>query len=124
MYKRYPTTNGWNLQLTGPRNERWLHNVQSDGTQQFVARFKYASKHGRFVKFLTKHFTPEQYFALLGSKKADGYTMSPAEVLETKGYERLDPKVRAQVAAYEARREAERREAIRVECEKPVPYGC
>lgn len=47
---------------------------------KFVARFKYGTRDkDRFINFLSKHFTVDEYFELLKS-------MPPVKVLETKGY--------------------------------------
>ena len=63
----------WNKQLFGISGD-YLH---YDG--QFVARFKYSKDHGSFIKFLTRNFTVEEYFARMKSE-------SPLEILMSKGY--------------------------------------
>lgn len=54
--------------------------TRADGSQAFVARFKYQRNAGAgFIKFIAKHFTEEEYFAAL--EKA-----APLTVAESKGY--------------------------------------
>lgn len=74
------TPETWNISRTGGR-EVW---VTHDG--KFVARFKYAQpgrKATAFIKFLTRNFTPSEYFAAL---KVHG---TPIAVLKTKGFDPL-----------------------------------
>lgn len=75
--------NMWNIDKYTSCGETWVLNVNPDHTREFVARFKYANP-GRsathFVKFLQKHFTPEEYFTQLKQGVA------PAEILKTKGF--------------------------------------
>ena len=51
---------------------------------QFVARFRYAAARKRykpFKKFLTSHFTPQEYFDLRDQGRA------PLEILMDRGFE-------------------------------------
>ena len=71
----------WNITIEGS-TEVYVRN-----DNKFVARFKYArpkSNAKHFVKFLTKNFTPEEYFAKM---EAGG---SPAGILQEKGYVSLN----------------------------------
>jgi len=71
----------WNITVEGS-SEVYVRN-----DNKFVARFKYArpkSNAKHFVKFLTKNFTPEEYFAKM---EAGG---SPLGILKEKGYESLN----------------------------------
>ena len=63
------------------------------GTEgRFVARFKYnASKRNKFINFLTKNFTVEEYFFLLEDKD-----VSPIKILNAKGYINQTKKIHAQ----------------------------
>jgi hypothetical protein len=84
----YFQSNGWNLYASGPSNELWLHHMPRGEQSQFVARFKYAktaSKCRAFARFLTRNFTPAEYFAAYATGK------SPMAILESKGY--VDPLV-------------------------------
>jgi hypothetical protein len=72
-------TETWNIRRSGTRSEVWIHH-----NDKFVARFKYAGpgkKATHFVKFLTKHFTPSEYFEALAKHG------TPLETLRAKGYE-------------------------------------
>lgn len=86
----------WNLTFEGTRSEVWLMHTGVSGERLFVARFKYASpkrKAKHFAKFLTKHFSPEEYAAIREAK--NGTTEgTPLMILKAKGYEPLMPKVR------------------------------
>jgi hypothetical protein len=73
----------WNIRISGPNSELWLHQEQAGTHDRFVARFKYFRTRTRaraFIKFLTTHFTPEEYFAALDAGTA------PLLVLQTKGF--------------------------------------
>ena len=63
------------------------------GTEgRFVARFKYdASKRNKFINFLTKNFTVEEYFFLLEDKD-----VSPLKILLARGYISVTKKRQAQ----------------------------
>ena len=63
------------------------------GTEErFVARFKHdASKRNKFINFLTKNFTVEEYFFLLEDKD-----VSPLKILNAKGYRNQSKKIHAQ----------------------------
>ena len=64
-------------------------------SSRFVARFKYnKSRKGRFLTFLIKNFTPEEYFERL-EKNGE----SPLEILESKGFDPLSKKQRAELEA-------------------------
>lgn len=56
----------------------------------FVARFKYSAKDkGRFLTFLIKNFTAEEFFAACNTENPENAfknTFAPATVLEAKGY--------------------------------------
>lgn len=68
----------------GHGSERW---VMYGPERRFVARFKYArpgANANHFVKFLIKNFTVEEFFGLIDTG------MTPAKVLETKGYVSLN----------------------------------
>ena len=60
----------------------YLNYTDDNGTERFVARFKYAqtTSRGPWVTFMIKNFTVEEYFSAL----ADGYT--PLEVMRARGY--------------------------------------
>ena len=47
---------------------------------EFVARFKYNRDCTAFRSFLTKNFTPDEYFGLIANR------VTPLGALETKGY--------------------------------------
>jgi len=71
----------WDIVISGTK-EVYVNHV-TDDCYMFVARFKYArakSSANHFVKFLTKNFTPNEYFTLfdLGA--------TPLGILESKGY--------------------------------------
>lgn len=75
----------WNIRRSGTRSEIWVHH-----NDQFVARFKYfkpGQKATSFIKFLTKNFTPSEYFEAV---KTHG---SPLDALKSKGYVPPLPKV-------------------------------
>ncbi len=56
-------------------------NAKTWGDYTFVARFKYTKRDiGRFVTFLIKNFTVEEYFEALENGDA------PATILKAKGY--------------------------------------
>ena len=63
------------------------------GTEErFVARFKRnPSKRNKFINFLTKNFTVEEYFFLLEDKD-----VSPLKILNAKGYISVTKKLQAQ----------------------------
>jgi hypothetical protein len=62
-------------------------------SHRFVARFKYnKGRKARFLTFLIKNFTVEEYFEMLEVQK-----MTPIAILETKGYDRFTPKQREQL---------------------------
>jgi hypothetical protein len=64
------------------------HPINDIATSRFVARFKYGrGSKARFLTFLIKNFTVEEYFARL----EDGGE-APALILESKGYVRNAPK--------------------------------
>jgi hypothetical protein len=68
----------WNITISGTKEVYVTHN------REFVARFKYhapkaSARH--FVKFLTKNFTPEEYFH---AKDIDH--VAPLVILQRKGY--------------------------------------
>lgn len=68
----------------GHGGERW---VMYGPERRFVARFKYmrpGANANHFVKFLIKNFTVEEFFGLIDTG------MTPAKVLETKGYVNLN----------------------------------
>jgi hypothetical protein len=109
--------NGWNLVVEGTRSEKYLINYVPGQRGEFVARFKYmrpGAACNRFAAFLVRNFTPAEYFAALALNGR------PLDILKAKGFDPLTPKQRAAAD----RMVAEWRERNRVECEKPVPYGC
>lgn len=57
--------------------------------RRFVARFKHVpSNRPKFVSFLIKNFTVEEYFSLLETPSPEcfGNCYAPQEILEMKGY--------------------------------------
>lgn len=79
MMRSMNTAETWNIRRSGTRSEIWIHH-----NDQFVARFKYANpgkKATHFVNFLTKNFTPSEYF------EATVLHGSPLAALKSKGYE-------------------------------------
>lgn len=80
----------------GTENQYYGHEENIHPTRRgtrkelFVARFKYSSADkGRFLTFLIKNFTPEQFFKAVNTPNPSnpwGNPFSPAPVLEAKGY--------------------------------------
>jgi len=59
----------------------YLHYVDPEGKQKFVARFKHMpSSKGTFITFLIKNFTVEEFFDRSDAEEA------PLEILQSKGY--------------------------------------
>ena len=59
---------------------------QPQGAPVVVARFKYRTPAGSFMKLLRKHFTVEEYFTRLNAGE------TPTEIAESKGY--IDPNIK------------------------------
>jgi hypothetical protein len=73
---------GWNLRMDGS-SEVYLYHVYSDGSSDFVARFKYArpkSNANAFAKFLKANFSPDEYFSRIAKGEC------PLPILKSKGY--------------------------------------
>jgi hypothetical protein len=98
--------NGWNLRMDGSK-EVYLYHVWSDGSSDFVARFKYArpkSNAKAFAKFLAANFSVDEYFGKIASGVA------PLMILKEKGYvspnekkaKEWDAKLKASNSAFSA----------------------
>lgn len=74
----------WNIDMYKSGTEVWVHHFNTETNRnEFVARFKYRNAKrsaNHFVKFLTKNFTPQEYFGLLATR------VPPVTALATKGY--------------------------------------
>lgn len=78
----------WNIDMYKSGGEVWVHQYVEGQRPRFVARFKYYKPTANardFVKFITKHFTVDEYFHCLEIDH-----VAPLMIAKTKGYESLN----------------------------------